>query len=216
MSMRTKLIIMNFLQFFAWGSWMMTLAHYGFVEKQWNGAEFGLVFSTMGFASLVMPTLFGILADKWKANYVFSLLHLFFALSMLGLPFIDSPIPFFWVLLVAMSFYMPTIGLNNSIGFLILKREGKDPTTYFPPIRVWGTVGFIGAMWLTNFFTKDWGAGQSIKVSFIISAISAMILAIFTFIALPSFKKTKITKTTNEKKTLNSEIRLRSICYFSN
>ncbi|MBN2746337.1 MAG: MFS transporter, partial [Bacteroidales bacterium] len=147
MSMRTKLIIMNFLQFFAWGSWMMTLGHYGFVEKQWNGAEFGLVFSTMGFASLVMPTLFGIVADKWKANYVFSLLHLLFALSMIGLPFIDGPMPFFWILLVAMSFYMPTIGLNNSIGFSILKSEGKDPTTYFPPIRVWGTVGFIAAMW---------------------------------------------------------------------
>ncbi len=213
MSMRTKLIIMNFLQFFAWGSWMMTLAHYGFVEKQWNGAEFGLVFSTMGFASLVMPTLFGILADKWKANYVFSLLHLFFALSMLGLPFIDSPIPFFWVLLVAMSFYMPTIGLNNSIGFLILKREGKDPTTYFPPIRVWGTVGFIGAMWLTNFFTKDWGAGQSIKVSFIISAISAMILAIFTFIALPALENEN-NKNSNEKKTLIQKLGLEAFVLF--
>lgn len=180
---------MNFLQFYVWGSWMMTLGHYGFVEKQWNGAQFGLVFSTMGFASLIMPTLFGILADKWKANYVYALLHLFFGITMFMLPLIDAPIPFFWVLLVAMSFYMPTIGLNNSIGFSVLKKEGKEPTKYFPPIRVWGTIGFIVAMWVTNLFTKDWGFGQSIKVSFIISGIFAIILSIFSFLALPLIKK---------------------------
>ena len=119
--MKIRLIIMNFLQFFVWGAWMMTLGHYGFVEKQWNGAEFGLVFSTMGFASLVMPTLFGIIADKWKANYVYAILHLLFGVTMCFLPLIDAPIPFFWLLLVAMCFYMPTIGLNNSDGLSILK-----------------------------------------------------------------------------------------------
>lgn len=180
---------MNFLQFYVWGSWMMTLGHYGFVEKQWNGAQFGLVFSTMGFASLIMPTLFGIVADKWKANYVYALLHLFFGITMFMLPFIDAPVPFFWVLLVAMSFYMPTIGLNNSIGFSVLKKEDKEPTKYFPPIRVWGTIGFIVAMWVTNLFTKDWGFGQSIKVSFIISGIFAIILSIFSFLVLPLIKK---------------------------
>jgi len=167
----------------------MTLGHYGFVEKQWNGAEFGLVFSTMGFASLIMPTLFGIIADKWQAKYVYAILHLLFGATMCFLPLIDAPMPFFWVLFVAMSFYMPTIGLNNSIGFNVLKNEGKDPTTYFPPIRVWGTVGFIVAMWITNLFTKEWGFGQSIKVSFFIAAIMAFALSLFSFIFLPVVKK---------------------------
>ena len=168
---------------------MMTLGHYGFVEKQWNGAEFGLVFSTMGFASLIMPTLFGIIADKWQAKYVFAILHLLFGATMCFLPLIDAPMPFFWVLFIAMSFYMPTIGLNNSIGFNVLKNEGKDPTTYFPPIRVWGTVGFIVAMWITNLFTKEWGFGQSIKVSFYIAAIMAFVLSVFSFIFIPLVKK---------------------------
>jgi nucleoside transporter len=189
MSLKLRLIIINFLQFFVWGAWMMTLGHYGFVEKQWNGAEFGLVFSTMGFASLIMPTLFGIIADKWQAKYVFAILHLLFGVTMCFLPLIDAPMPFFWVLFIAMSFYMPTIGLNNSIGFNVLKNEGKDPTTYFPPIRVWGTVGFIVAMWITNLFTKEWGFGQSIKVSFYIAAIMAFVLSIFSFIFLPLVKK---------------------------
>ncbi len=204
---------MNFLQFFVWGAWMMTLGHYGFVEKQWNGAEFGLVFSTMGFASLIMPTLFGIIADKWKANYVYAILHLLFALTMCILPFIDGPVTFFWVLFVAMSFYMPTIGLNNSIGFTILKTEGKDPTIYFPPIRVWGTVGFIVAMWITNLFTKDWGFGQSIKVSFIISAIMAAFLAFFSFFFLPVVKK-EVNAEKEEKKTLVQKLGLEAFVLF--
>lgn len=204
---------MNFLQFFVWGAWMMTLGHYGFVEKQWNGAEFGLVFSTMGFASLIMPTLFGIIADKWKANYVYAILHLLFALTMCILPFIDGPVTFFWVLFVAMSFYMPTIGLNNSIGFTILKTEGKDPTIYFPPIRVWGTVGFIVAMWITNLFTKDWGFGQSIKVSFIISAIMAAFLAFFSFFFLPVVQKEKNAEK-EEKKTLVQKLGLEAFVLF--
>lgn len=213
MGLKFKLTIMNFLQFFVWGAWMMTLGHYGFVEKQWNGAEFGLVFSTMGFASLIMPTLFGIIADKWKANYVYAILHLLFGITMCFLPFIDSPVPFFWILLVAMSFYMPTIGLNNSIGFSVLKNEGKDPTTYFPPIRVWGTVGFIVAMWITNIFTKEWGFGQSIKVSFIISAIFAFILSLFSFISLPAIKKDK-NNANDDSKTLAQKLGLEAFILF--
>jgi len=190
----------------------MTLAHYGFVEKKWDGAEFGLVFSTMGFASLIMPTLFGIIADKWKANYVFAILHLLFGLTMCFLPLIDAPMPFFWILLVAMCFYMPTIGLNNAIGFNILKKAGKDPIKDFPPIRVWGTIGFIAAMWLTNLFTKEWGFGYSIKVSFIISAIFAVCLSIFSFIALPNIEKEK--EKIPQKKSLIEKLGLQAFVLF--
>lgn len=214
MSTKFRLTLMNFLQFFIWGSWMMTLGHYGFIEKQWNGAEFGLVFSTMGFASLIMPTLFGIVADKWKANYVFAILHLLFGITMIFLPYIDAPITFFWVLLVAMSFYMPTIGLNNSIAFNLLKNEGKDATTYFPPIRVWGTIGFIVAMWITNIFTKEWGFGLSIKVSFVIAAIIAFFLSAFSFVFLPNLKKEEKNSGITEKKTLTQKLGLEAFVLF--
>ena len=210
--MKFRLIIMNFLQFFVWGAWMMTLAHYGFVEKGWGGAQFGLVFSTMGFASLIMPTLFGIIADKWKANYVYAILHLLFGATMCFLPLIDAPMAFFWVLLIAMCFYMPTIGLNNSIGFGVLKINGLDPIKDFPPIRVWGTVGFIAAMWLTNFFTKEWGFGFSIKVSFIISAIGAFCLSLYSFILLPTIKKEK--ETSPQKQSLIEKLGLQAFVLF--
>ena len=203
---------MNFLQFFVWGAWMMTLGHYGFVEKQWSGAQFGLVFSTMGFASLVMPTLFGILADKWKANYVYAILHILFGATMLMLPSIDSPMTFFWVLLLAMSFYMPTIGLTNSISFRVLKDEGKDPVTAFPPIRVWGTIGFIVAMWVTNYATKPWGLGYSIKVSFQIAAVLAFVQGIYSLLVLPQITTEK--KATDEKQTFIQRMGLEAFVLF--
>lgn len=190
----------------------MTLASYGFKERNWDSSDFGLVFSTMGFASLIMPTLFGILADKWKANYVYAILHLLFGATMCFLPFINMPIPFFWVLLVAMCFYMPTIGLNNAIGFETLKKEGKNPTQYFPPIRVWGTVGFIAAMWLTNCFTKEWGLGYSISISFFISAIGATCLSIFSFFALPDIRKEKVSN--SQQLTWIDKLGLRAFVLF--
>ncbi len=212
MGIKSRLTVMNFLQFFVWGAWMMTLGHYGFVEKQWNGAQFGLVFSTMGFASIVMPTLFGIIADKWKANYVYAILHILFGATMLFLPAIDSPATFFWVLLIAMSFYMPTIGLTNSISFNVLKKNGQDPVADFPPIRVWGTVGFIAAMWVTNTFTKDWGLGYSIAISFKISAIIAFVLGIFSLLALPDVVSEK--KDTGEKQTWVQRLGLEAFVLF--
>ena len=185
------LIVMNFLQFFVWGAWMMTLGSYGFGEKGWSSSEFGLVFSTMGFASLIMPTLFGILADKWNAKYVYAISHLLFGATMCFLPFISTAAAFFWILLMAMCFYMPTLALNNSIGFEVLKMDGKIPSQDFPPIRVFGTVGFIAAMWLTNFVTKKGliFENPSISYSFYIAAIGAICLSLFSFITLPSINK---------------------------
>ncbi|MDR1516579.1 MAG: MFS transporter [Dysgonamonadaceae bacterium] len=200
--LKFKLIVMNFLQFFVWGLWMMTLWSYGNIEKSWNSAEFGWVFSTMGFASLLMPTLFGIWADKWKPKNVFAILHLCFGLAMCFLPFIDRAMPFFWVLLVAMCFYMPTIGLNNSINFAVLKKDGKNPIKAFPPIRVWGTIGFIVAMWVANVLVKDWAMGLSIKYTFVVSAVFAFVLAIFAFVALPNVSTNDDAGGSSGKKTL--------------
>jgi nucleoside transporter len=205
---------MNFLQFFVWGAWIMTLAAYGFKEKDWGAAGFGLVFSTMGFASLIMPTLFGIVADKWNAKYVYAILHLLFGITMCFLPLIDAPMTFFWVLLVAMCFYMPTIGLNNSIGFNVLKNDGKNPIKDFPPIRVWGTVGFIVAMWLTNLFTKSWGFDFSIKASFIISAIGAFCLSAYSLILLPKLNQEEEKEDKHRKKPLIEKLGLQAFVLF--
>lgn len=77
MSLKLRLIVLNFLQFFIWGSWLLTIGAYWFQNKGWSGTGFGAIFSTMGIASLFMPSLMGIVADKWiNAERLYGILHL--------------------------------------------------------------------------------------------------------------------------------------------
>lgn len=164
MSIKLRLTILSFLQFFIWGAWLTTLGSYGFGFKNWTGAQFGAVFSTLGLGSLIMPALMGIIADRWmNAEKLYAILHILYGITLFILPLIDVPDIFFWVLLVSMCFYMPTISLSNSLSYRILIDNQMDVVKVFPPIRVWGTVGFIAAMWLTNLISdpkSPWEEGK--------------------------------------------------------
>ncbi len=161
MGIKSKLIAMNFMQFFVWGAWLITIGNYWFGDKKWDGTQFGAVFGTMGIASIFVPTLTGIIADRWiNAERLYGFLHILYGLVLFYLPEVNNPSAFFYVMLLAMCFYMPTIALNNSISYTILKNKGFDVIKDFPPIRVWGTVGFIAAMWLTNLTGNKATAGQ--------------------------------------------------------
>ena len=184
MSIKNRLIAMNFFQFFVWGAWLITIANFWFGTKQWDGTQFGLVFGTMGIASLFMPTLTGILADRWvNAERLYGVLHILYALVLFYLPQVTTPENFIYVMLVAMCCYMPTIALSNSISYTALKNSAdSDVVKDFPPIRVWGTVGFIAAMWLTNLTGNKDTAYQ-----FYIAGIAAVLLGLYAFI-LPQCK----------------------------
>ena len=146
MSLRLRLIAMNFLQFFVWGSWLLTIGAYWFQTRHWSGAEFGAIFSTMGIASLFMPSIAGVIADKWiNAEKLYGLLHLAGAAVLFAIPMINDPATLFWVMLINMMCYMPTISLSITVAYAALKDDGKDVVRDYPPIRVWGTIGFIAA-----------------------------------------------------------------------
>ncbi|GAQ48137.1 nucleoside transporter [Flavobacterium psychrophilum] len=168
---------MSFLQFFVWGAWLITVGNYWFTTKQWSGAEFGAIFSTLGLSSILMPALTGIIADKWvNAEKLYGVLHILGGLAIAYLPQVNNPTSFYWVIFAAMMCYMPTISLSNSVAYYILKDNNYDIVKVFPPIRVWGTVGFIAAMWLTNL------SGNKASVNmFYISAFAAMVLGIYSF-----------------------------------
>jgi NHS family xanthosine MFS transporter len=178
MSIKNRLIAMNFFQFFVWGAWLITIANFWFGTKQWDGTKFGLVFGTMGIASLFMPTLTGIIADRWvNAEKLYGLLHICYALVLFYLPQVTTPDNFIYVMLLAMCCYMPTIALSNSISYTALKNsEGSDVVKDFPPIRVWGTIGFIAAMWLTNL-----SGNKATAYQFYIAGIAAVMLGLYSF-----------------------------------
>jgi NHS family xanthosine MFS transporter len=146
---------MSFLQFFVWGAWLITIGTYCFNAKGWTGAEFGAIFSTLGLSSLFMPALTGIIADKWlNAEKLYGILHIFYGLILFFVPKVNDPDTLYYVIFGAMICYMPTISLSNSIAYTILKNNKYDVVKVFPPIRVWGTIGFIVAMWITNVFSS--------------------------------------------------------------
>ena len=177
MSIKLRLIIMNFLQFFVWGSWLITLANYWFGTKGWDSTEFGAVFLTLGIASMFMPTITGVIADRWmNAEKLYAILHILAGAAVFTFPLIETPTGFFWIMLIAMSFYMPTIALTNTVGYNALKNNGFDVIKDFPPIRVWGTVGFIAAMWLTNLT-----GNKASEMMFYFSAIASLILGVYSF-----------------------------------
>ncbi len=181
MGLKFRLIVMNFLQFFVWGSWLITIGAYWFQNRGWSGTEFGAIFSTMGIASLFMPALMGIIADKWiNAERLYGVMHLLGAVMLCIVPSIDDPHTLFWVMLLNMCFYMPTIALSITVAYNALKQDGADIVTVYPPIRVWGTVGFIAAMWTVSLMHLEVSAAQ-----FYIAAGAAVVLGFYSFTLPP-------------------------------
>jgi MFS transporter, NHS family, xanthosine permease len=177
MNIKLRLTILSFLQFYVWGAWLITIATYFFGNNMGSGVQFGAIFSTLALSSLFMPALTGILADKWvNAERLYGVLHLLYAGALFYLPQVKNADTMYYVILIAMICYMPTISLSNSISYTILKRAGYDVVKVFPPIRVWGTIGFIAAMWTTNLSGSKANANQ-----FIIAGIAAVILGIYAF-----------------------------------
>jgi len=177
MGLKFRLTIMSFLQFFVWGAWLITIGTYCFHAKGWSGAQFGAIFSTLAISSIFMPPLVGIIADKWmNAEKLYGILHILYGLVLLYVPYVNDPNTLYYVILSAMIFYMPTISLSNSIAYTILKNNSFDVVKTFPPIRVWGTIGFIVAMWITNLTGSKANSNQ-----FLIASVMAIALGIYSF-----------------------------------
>lgn len=187
MNIKLRLTVLNFFELFVWGAWLITIGNYWFGAKGWDGTQFGAVFSTMGIASIFMPTITGIIADRWmNAERLYGILQVLYGCVLFYLPQVNSSSDFFWVMLAAMCFFMPTIALNNSISYTVLKSRGGDVVKDFPPIRVWGTVGFIAAMWIVNLTGSKANANQ-----FYIAGAAAVFLGIYAF-TLPRCRPQKL------------------------
>jgi len=181
MNIRHRLILMNFMQFFIWGSWLLTIGAYWFQNKQWSGTNFGAVFSTMGIASIFMPAIAGIIADKWiNAERLYGIFHIIGGIILCILPQINDPNVFFWVMLVNMMFYMPTIGLSITVGYTSLKMNQYSIIKAYPPIRVWGTIGFIVALWVISLLKFE-----TTPLQFYVASGASFLLGAYAF-SLPA------------------------------
>ena len=196
---------MNFLQFFLWGSWLISLGGYMIVKLNFTGGQVGGIYATMGLASLFMPGLLGVVADRWiNAEKLLGICHLIGALLLFWASTVTDPDLMYWIMLLNAMVYMPTIALNNTVSYTILKQKGMDVVKDFPPIRVWGTVGFIMAMWVVDL------CGWSLSpLQLYIGSAAAFILGLYAF-TMPSCPPAKSQK----KRTLISSLGLDAFVLF--
>lgn len=181
MSIKIRLIIMQFLQFFIWGTWLISLGGYMGGSLHFEGGQIGAIFATMGISSLLMPGLVGILADKWiNAERLYGALHLIGAAALVYASTATGYHQMYWAMLLNMLAYMPTLSLANTVSYNALDQYKLDLVKDFPPIRVWGTVGFICAMWTVDLTGFKAGPAQ-----LYVAAASAILLGLYAF-SLPA------------------------------
>lgn len=181
MNIKLRLTVMNFLQFAVWGSYLTSMGTYLFSIGL--AENIGIFYAMQGIVSLFMPALIGIVADRWiQAQRLLGICHLLAATFMIATGYyaLNTPTVEFSTLFslyaCSVAFYMPTLGLSNSVAYSSLTKAGLDTVKHFPPIRVWGTVGFICAMWccdLAGFQASAW--------QFLQSAAIGVILGLYAF-----------------------------------
>ena len=180
MNLKVKLIIMNFLEFAVWGSYLTCMG--GYLATHGLAGDIGWFYAVQGIVSLFMPALLGIVADRWiQAQKVLSLAHVIAGVFMLiagAYAMSAGDTPSFWPLFlpytISVAFFMPTIGLANSVAFNALTKAGMDTVKAFPPIRVFGTIGFICAMLTVDFTGLQHNYGQ-----FFMSGGFSILLAVY-------------------------------------
>ena len=185
-NVKLRLIVMNFLEYAVWGAYLTSMGTY--LAKNGLATHIGWFYSIQGIVSLFMPALMGIVADRWvPAQKLLSICHamagLFMAAtSVYGIMY-GADIQFatlFTLYTVSVAFFMPTIALSNSVAYTALGQAGLDTVKDFPPIRVFGTVGFIATMWVV-----DLCGFQQTSLQFMVSGGLSILLAVYS-LTLPA------------------------------
>ena len=191
-NLKFRLIVMNFLEFAVWGSYLICMGRY--LAEHGMGTHIGIFYSIQGIVSIFMPALMGIVADRWiPAQKCLSLCHLLAGLFMgaagiygLGAGEAVEFGPLFTLYAFSVAFYMPTIALTNSVAFNALIKGGFDTVKDFPPIRVFGTVGFIAMEWCIDLL-----GFQSTAHQFVVSGGLSLLLAAYS-LTLPNCEIKKV------------------------
>ena len=183
-----RLIIMNVLQWAIWGAYLTSMGSY--LSSVGMGAKIGLFYSTQGFVSIIMPTIMGIIADRYiSAEKLLGFCHMIAGAAMIAAGYYGfsagADVEFsvlFPIYTLSVAFYMPSIGLSNSVAFSVLEKNKFDTIKDFPPIRVFGTVGFILCMLFVNFMRDSNNLQYQMTYNqFLVSGILGVILAVYCF-----------------------------------
>ncbi len=228
MNIKIRLIILSFLQFAVWGAYLTSMGNY--LGSIGLGQQIGLFYAMQGFVSILMPAIMGIIADRWiPAQKLLGISHLIAAIFLgaagyYGMQHSDSTdfTTLFTLYSLSVMFYMPTIALSNSVAYSALINNNFDTIKTFPPIRTFGTIGFIVAMLFVNFagfengnFTLNFSNSQGFVsfqntyAQFFVSAFLGIVLFAYSF-TLPHCPTNK----SDEKQTLSDALGLKAFALF--
>jgi NHS family nucleoside permease-like MFS transporter len=182
MDLKVRLAVMNFIEFAVWGAYLTCMGIY--LSNIGLGANIGYFFAMQGLVSIFMPALIGIVADKWiPAQLLLGLCHLIAGSFMIAAGWYGMSNgtetefgTLFTLYSVSVAFYMPTLALTNSVAYNALTKAGMDTVKDFPPIRVFGTIGFILTMWLVDVIDFEQNQNQ-----FILSGALSLVLFLYSF-----------------------------------
>ena len=228
MNIKIRLIILSFLQFAVWGAYLTSMGNY--LGSIGLGQQIGLFYAMQGFVSILMPAIMGIIADRWiPAQKLLGISHLIAAIFLgaagyYGMQHSNSTdfTTLFTLYSLSVMFYMPTIALSNSVAYSALINNNFDTIKTFPPIRTFGTIGFIVAMLFVNFagfkngsFTLNFSNSQrfvsfqNTYAQFFVSAFLGIVLFAYSF-TLPHCPTNK----SDEKQTLSDALGLKAFALF--
>lgn len=213
MNLKLRLTFLNFLEFAVWGAYLTSMGTY--LAGVGLGSNIGWFYSVQGIVSIFMPALMGILADRWmEGQKVLSLCHALAGLFMIGASLYGyqaGDAPQFSILFslytLSVAFFMPTIALSYSVAYSALEKAGLDTVKAFPPIRVWGTVGFIVTMWIVDICGLQQTAGQ-----WMVSGCLSLVMAAYSL----TMPRMEIQKDGSQKKTLAEALGLSAFKLFLN
>ncbi|MGN0282063.1 MAG: MFS transporter [Prevotella sp.] len=212
MNLKIRLAVMNFLEFAVWGAYLTSMGR--FLGDIGMGSDIGFFYSMQGIVSIFMPALIGVIADRWvQAQKMLGICHLLAGGFMILLAsYCQMNVAadlnqglIFALYSFSVAFYMPTLALSNSVAFSALQEAGMDTVKDFPPIRVFGTIGFIAAMWFVDIMGYEVDHCQ-----FMTSGVLGLLLFLYTF-TLP---KCCIEKGSKDNKSVSEALGLSAFKLF--
>lgn len=210
MNLKVRLTLMNFLEFAVWGAYLTSMGTY--LVNIGMASDIGLYYAMQGIVSIFMPALMGIVADRWiPAQRLLGLCHLVSGVFMISASYYcmkaGDAVQFstlFSLYSLSVAFYMPTLALSNSVAYSALNQAGMDTVKHFPPIRVFGTIGFICTMWFVDLM-----GFQSNYNQFATSGVLGIVLFLYS-LSLPACPVSK----GSDKKGLVEAFGLRAFTLF--
>ena len=173
---KIQLSFMMFLEFFIWGGWFVTMGTFLSQSFKASGSQLAQAYETQSIGAIIAPFVIGLIADRYfSAQKILGFLHILGAVVLCLAGTSNDFISFYPFVLIYMILYMPTLALVNSVAF----RQMKDPSKEFPPIRVFGTVGWIVAGLTIGYL--GWESQKLLSYTFYLTACASAILGVFSF-----------------------------------